>query len=155
MAIKAIITDFSRVILFPRDPNYVGSLNKLHDEKHSEENYNFWQYFSLNSQLLDYFELLKQKYEIYLFTTGKTQEYSGLRTKLFGLFEQVFTVEDLGIEKNRQDAYTKLADKIGRKTDEILFVDDRQENLDAAKLAGMSVCLFVNNQSLVQFINQL
>lgn len=43
--IKAIVSDFSRTLIFHKDPNYTGHINAFHEEKMNEnENYDVWEY---------------------------------------------------------------------------------------------------------------
>lgn len=155
MNIKAIISDFSRVILLPKDPQLQGSLNEYHKQNSTYEDYVFWDHFVLNNELLNYYEVLKQKFEIYLFTSGNIQETSEIRTKLFGKFEAIFKVEDDKIEKKFSEAYTKLAEKINRKPEEILYVDDLEVNIEAAKLSGMLTHQYIDNQTLMLFFQTI
>lgn len=151
MNLKAIISDFSRVVLLPKDPQFQGSLNEFHKQNSAYEDYVFWDHFVLNDELLNFYEGLKQKFEIYLFTSGNIQESSEIKIKLFGKFEAIYKVEDIGVEKKFSEAYVKLADTINRKPEEILYIDDLNENIEAAKLAGMLTHQYVDNHSLMLF----
>ena len=66
-----IISDFSRVIIKPKDKNYSGALNLMHRDLTEKfgENYNVFEYFELNSKLLDFFKSMRGKYSVNLFTT--------------------------------------------------------------------------------------
>ncbi len=51
--IKAIIFDFSRVLLDVKDKDYMGSLYGRHDELNQTGNYNLFDHFDLNEELLN------------------------------------------------------------------------------------------------------
>jgi FMN phosphatase YigB (HAD superfamily) len=151
--IKAIISDFSRVILFPRDVDYMGGLNEMHRKNVDKPGYNFWDHYVLNQELLDFYRKLKSNYPIYIFTTGKIQEYPELKAKLEGVFEGIYTVEDINNEKNVPNAYLSLLQLIKFKPEEVLFIDDIEENIKAAKDAGLNVHLYLDNKELINTIN--
>ena len=51
--IKAILSDFARVILFPKDENYKSRLDILEKKlKRNLGNYNVFDYFRLNQEIL-------------------------------------------------------------------------------------------------------
>jgi hypothetical protein len=53
--IKAIVFDFSRVLLFAKDPGYKDDLNPLHRKLLEQDaSYPFLDYFYLNQELLHY-----------------------------------------------------------------------------------------------------
>ena len=52
--IKVILSDFARVILFPKDKSYPGRLDELQAKLNNQsEGHNFFDYFELNQELLD------------------------------------------------------------------------------------------------------
>ncbi len=148
--IKAIVSDFSRVVLFPIDNTYAGGLNKLHDEGSQNESYNFWDHYRLNTELLNKYNQLRLKVRVVCFTTGHIQEYPALKIELNDTFERILTVEELGKKKNTAEAYSEVANILNLNPEEILFIDDTQENIEAAKLAGMQVHSYVDNELLFE-----
>jgi len=56
---------------------------------------------------------------------------------LGGRFEHVFASCHFGVRKPDPAFYAALLDGLGLARDEVLFVDDRQENVDAAEEAGI------------------
>jgi len=73
--IKAIVSDFSRVLLFPKDKSYQGSLNALHKELSEKPSYNALDFFELNVGLLDFYKSLKDRIPVYIFTSDVIQDY--------------------------------------------------------------------------------
>ena len=72
--ITAIIFDFSRVLLFPKDKNYKGKLNALHRELSKKPDYDVLENFEFNDELLSYLDKIKNKIDLYVFTTGIIQD---------------------------------------------------------------------------------
>lgn len=136
--IKTILSDFSLVVLFPKDKNYKGKLNELHaklTKEHGE--YNFFDYFELNEELLSYYTQLKDRYSVNVFTTGVVQNASAVRKIIDKIFDNIYTAKDYGISKTDPESYKFIAKKMNRDTNEIIFIDDRPENINAASKSGM------------------
>jgi len=147
--ITSILSDFSRVVLKPKDDNYNGTLNGLYKElKSKSELFNFYDYFELNNQLLDLYKQLKKKYSINLFTTGSIQNAPEIKDKIYSVFEHVFSAEELGLDKKDPKSYMVIAENIHLSPDQIFYIDDQQENIEAAIKAGLFACLYENNQKL-------
>jgi len=152
--IKAFISDFSRVLLSPKDDNYSRGLNSLHERLSADGNYDFWSYFRLNQDLLAFYKALGEKIDVYMFTTKYIQEHPPLAAKFEGVFKAIFSATRLNLKKNNFEAYKKIADKIRLKPEEILYMDDKQKNLDAAKEAGMIVIRYESNNQAIKDINK-
>lgn len=151
--IKAFVSDFSRVLLTPKDDNYSEGLNDLHKKLSANGNYDFWSYFKLNQDLLTFYKTLGEKMEIYLFTTEYIQEHPALQPKMESVFKAIFSSARLGLRKTDAQAYQTIAGKIGLKPEEILYTDDKQTNLDAAKAAGMVTVHYESNEQIIRAIN--
>lgn len=146
---QTIIFDFSRTLLFPIDKTWTDSLNKL-NKKLSDKNpnYDFLNYFYLNEDLLDYLSANKDKFELYIFTTGTVQNNLVIISKLKSIFKHIFTVEEVGFEKNSEKAYLKICQKLNQKPEQIIFIDDEVSNLNAAKKVGLQTIQYTSNQKL-------
>ncbi|MDP2630892.1 MAG: HAD-IA family hydrolase [Candidatus Uhrbacteria bacterium] len=143
--IKAVVTDFSQVILLPIDSSYTGGLNALHKKLSECGDYDFWSHFQLNKELLSFYAILSKAIDVYVFTAEYIQEHPALEADLKGVFKAVFSGARLGLLKTDPEAYAILATTIGRLPEEILYIDDRQENIDAARQAGMEGIRFESN----------
>ena len=90
-----------------------------------------------NEALLEYIAELKAKYKI-----GMLSNVSNDRTRqLFGgrrdLFDAITLSCDIGVTKPHVQAYEIAAQQLGVAPSECVFVDDRSENVAAARQAGM------------------
>ncbi len=101
--IKAIVTDFSRVLLFPKDKSCKEKLNKLHKELSEKEGYNIWDYFQLNEPLLDFYRELSKSFNLYIFTTEYIQEYPPIKKQIEGVFKRTFIASELKIKKTKKE----------------------------------------------------
>jgi glucose-1-phosphatase len=101
---------------------------------------------------LDFLESLKMKYPIYLLSNTNNihieQCRQYFRTK-FGItnfetiFNETFLSFKMGLWKPDYKIYDSLINKIGLKPQEILFLDDNQDNIDAASDLGIQ-CIKIN-----------
>ena len=153
--IKAIVTDCSRVIIFPTDKEYKGKLNPLHEELSKNDNYDFWQYFSLNEELLSFYRKLGEKLEVYMFTTKYIQEYPPVKQKINKVFKKVFIAKDLNVSKKDKQAYLSIVNKIDLKPEEVLYIDDKQKNIEVANQAGLNCILYRNNTDLIHKVQSI
>lgn len=145
--IQAVVTDFSRVLLFPLDPSYSGGLNELNNRLlQSDPDYDFWSLFTLNEQLLGYYAALDLP--VYVFTSETIQEHKAVVNKLQGAFSGIFSAKHLGVAKTDKQAYERLSIELGITTDGILYIDDNKDNVAAAKSAGCITVLYLSNEDV-------
>ena len=148
--IKAILSDFARVILLPKDKNYQGRLDVLEEEmKRKLKNYNVFDYFELNHELLDFFQTIKNKIPLYIYTSGSNYETPGIYEKLTPIFNDFLYSVALGKNKTDPDSYTFLAKKFQQSPEEIFFIDDDLKNIEAAQKAGLQTHWYKDNKSLL------
>lgn len=147
--ITTIISDFSRVILDTKDKSYRGTLNGLHREMTQKfGNYNFFEYFEFNTELLDFYNTLKAKYSINIFTAGVIQKEPVVQKVISPIFDNIFSAQELHTEKSDTDAYKLILDTLKCKAEETIFIDDQEENLLAAGQTGIQTIKFKSNIQL-------
>lgn len=147
--IKALIFDLSRTLIFPKDRAYQGELNSLYRKLVQDPKFDFLANFELNEELFLYLTKLKEKYKMYLFTSGTLQRAPEIKNKIDALFEKVFSAEQMMVKKNEYGSYKKVAQLLGLSPNNILFVDDLSDNINAAKFAGFDAFQFKDNKSVI------
>jgi FMN phosphatase YigB (HAD superfamily) len=153
--IKALVFDFSRVLLFAKDSSYLGDLNPLHRKLLEQyANYPFLDYFYLNQQLLDYLSGFSSK-RLIIFTSGIIQDAPEIQKPIQSIFETVYSAEKMGVRKTEAEAYRRLCHELQLQPREILFIDDSRSNLDAASQAGLQRLLFTDNVKLFSVLNKM
>lgn len=153
--IKAIVFDFSRVLLHFKDAGKTGEMNGFHYQNKNRPGYSILKYFQLNTELLQKAESLKGRLKLYVFTTGSIQNEPELIVYLDPVFENIFTVADIGFLKSDPKAYIELSKKIGVQPKEILFIDDTKENIEAAKKAGLNTIHFKSTDQALKEISKM
>ncbi len=146
--IKAIVSDFSRVLLFPKDRNYLASLNVLHKELSQKPDYNALDHFELNIELLNFYKSLKDKTPIYIFTSDSIQDAVEFQPYLQPVFKDILSAKKMDTDKKISAAYKLVATHLNLNVNEILYIDDAIENIMAAKKAGLNTLLYENFQKL-------
>ena len=147
--IQRVLSDFSRVLLFPKDERYEGGLNKLHREITKDPTYVFFDHFALNQELFDFFKALKTRYPVSIFTSEAIQNDKAMRPLLDAAFDHIFSAQELGLVKTQKEAYVKIADQLGTAPDSILYLDDNKANLEAAHDAGLVTMRYSSNRQTI------
>ena len=151
---QAILLYFSRVILFPRDENYHGSLNSLHRNQSAQDpSYSFLEHFRLNNELLDSLKAIKNV-PLYIFTSGYVQEAPVIQASLRAVFKGIYSAERLGVDKSDPSAYEKICQIIEFAPKDVLFIDDQQSNLEAAGKAELRTHHYSDNDELKNFLRR-
>ena len=140
---KIIISDFSRTILFPKNDE-IKKLNKYHRENKDKKWYDINKEFYINTDLLDVYKSFNWKK--YIFTTWKIQEEKEIKDKIDWIFDDIFIVDNFW-EKTDKETYLKLADKLWYETKNILFIDDSENNIIAAKEVWLQTFLYSQNKN--------
>jgi len=150
--IKVLLFDFSRVLLFPKDVAYTGSLNQKHKELSANAGYKIFDHFSLNNELLIFLQGLKDKYNLCLFTTETIQDSPEILPTLNKIFQKIYSGTKLGLSKRESKSYLVIAEDLNLSPEEILFIDDLDSNILAAKNAGLVAVCYISNEQIIQAI---
>lgn len=145
--IRAIVFDFCRVFLFPKNDGYFGELNALHKELSKDINYNFSDHFVFNHDLLSFIKdnQIDVNFSLHILTSGHIQETVECQRFINGYFKKIFSCSDLDLSKKTPSSYSMIADDLNLNPSEILFVDDSRDNTVAAETAGLYTITFRNN----------
>ncbi len=152
---KILLFDFSRVLLHPKDPDYSGSLNDLYHSLLAKESYDFFAYFALNTELLDFLRTIKTKFSLYILTSEIIQNAPEIRGILDEILDDVFSAKNLGLSKKDPQIYRLIAEKLQKNPNEITFIDDTIENIYPAKEAGLQTISYTSNKQLIKELQNL
>ena len=139
--IKAILTDFSRVIIFANAD--VPSLNRHHRELKGTNDYRFYDHFFLNHSLLERLEQISHSIPVYIATSGALHELDEVKSHL-GMITQSFTE----LAKSNPDSFRHIARQLKLNPDEILYIDDSATPVIAATTAGLIAIRYADNATL-------
>jgi putative hydrolase of the HAD superfamily len=147
--IKVILSDLGNVLLFSKDKSFKGKLNPIYAEEKDKDNFDFFDHFELNTELLQYYEDLKQKgVRFFMLTEGGIQDDPAIKNDIYKIFEKVYSSGVMGLSKKDSKVYEKVVEDLDVEPGEVLYIDDSVDNVGATKDAGLQVVLYKNNQSL-------
>lgn len=102
---------------------------------------------SLNEEI-SFLEKLKEKYFLVLFSRTP-QEWGQAVVEKFNLkhsYEKIFFTADLRLDKSNPQAFQKIQEELKLKPQEIIFIDDKPNNLAPAKKVGWKT-VWLENQA--------
>ncbi len=146
-----IVSDFSRTLFHPKDPAYTDGLNPLNkalQEQHGAD-YDIFEYFEFNKDLMEYYRSLKGQYSVSVFTTDVIQNHVRVRPLLEEAFEHIFSANELGLNKQDPESYRKIAGMLEVQPEEVVYVDDQPKNLNPAREAGMIALHFTGDNAAI------
>ncbi len=113
--------------------------------------------FVRNQPLIEILKELKKTYKVGLLSNIGDQTMDRLfpepeRSELFDMF---VLSSDVGIAKPATELFQLMAKKLILKPEECIMVDDRQDNIEGARYAGMQAVLFTSNAQFVRDITDL
>lgn len=96
---------------------------------------------------LEFLQMLSQKYRLFLLTNTDTihisffEETVGMSfyTDFYRCFEKVFYSYEMGMRKPQPEIYKTILNQYELNPKNVLFVDDKKENTDAASKLGIQV----------------
>lgn len=153
---KTLVFDFSRVLIFPKNKSYAGSLNDLYKANFQTQGFDIFKFYKLNEILLNYVAQIKQQgCAAYIFTSGKyLHTDTQIAKQLSKAFDNIFNTESIGFEKDSPKAYIALAKKLKADPEAMLFIDDTKENIKAAIVAGLNTLLYKTNKKTIAEITK-
>ena len=112
-----------------------------------------WQEYlgTLNTELVEYFRSLRPKYQ----TAFLCNSFVGAREKeqeryhFDELCDFIIYSHEVGMSKPDPRIYAITCERLGRQPAEVIFLDDREPNIEAARQFGMHGILFKNNAQAI------
>ncbi len=147
---RVLLFDFSRTLIFPKDPSYDGKLNDLYRQIISNKNYDIFEHFVLNEELINFVKSFKSKYNLVIFTTDILQNDPAIKHILDRVFSKVYAAKDLEVSKREPNGYKTVAEKLNVHPKDILFIDDLEDNINPAKEAGLQTIRYISNNQLIE-----
>lgn len=112
---------------------------------------------------LEFLQMLSQKYRLFLLTNtdeihiAHFEESVGMSfyTDFYRCFEKVFYSYEMGMRKPQPEIYKAILNQYDLKPQNVLFVDDKKENTDAASQLGIHVWnLQVGDEDVVDLFSK-
>ena len=91
----------------------------------------------------------------YIFTSGLVQEDPQFQPHLKPIFSKIFSGKIMGLKKDNPESYKRILRQINIKPEEAIYTDDKIENIEAAKQAGLHAFRYANNEDLFAKIKEI
>ena len=102
-----------------------------------------------NAGVVDFIKTLKNVYKVACLSNLELEIADICReTKLFNYFDRAFLSTELKMQKPDLNVYLKVLDELECKPNEIIFTDDRIENVNAANKIGIHALHYSNLEQL-------
>ena len=135
--------------------NVADKLSLSQDELESFRNA-FWSGDRLDEELINFLKSCRPKYKTALLSNaweGSREHFSNIYSLVEGeTVDHVLISAELGVAKPDYRIYDILRSRLGCEYDEIIFVDDFVQNVEAAEQLGIQAILF---QTGLNVINQI
>lgn len=111
---------------------------------------------SKNDELWKFLVDLKKKYKLVVLSDCPMEKVNIIyRTINIDVFDKVFFSAELHLDKKMPDFFQLALDGLEIKSNEVLFVDDSQKNIDFASNLGFKVHLFKDTDNFIKFFDNL
>lgn len=112
--------------------------------------------FKLNEKAFFLIEKLKKNYQLAIVSNANSIEADTQEARsMYGHFDVVILSFQLGIRKPDEKIYQVAIEKLGVASNEVVFVDDSEENIEAAKKFGMVGLLFETESQLEEDLKKV
>ena len=150
MAIRALIFDLGGVLLefdwgkYREDQSREGPIPPL------------WSvYEHLNPALIQFLVLMRPRYKLATICNGGAREAMNRKFRLQELVDLMVFDEEEGMAKPDARIYLRTLQRLGVQPEEAVFVDDKLENVEAARQLGMQGIHFQRAEQALAEIQQM
>ena len=105
---------------------------------------------NMDSRMLLLAKKLKKNYKVIVLSDDIKDASKPMRKKLRMYFHKLYFSCDLGVRKPNKKIFKIAINKLHTKPDECLFIDDKPENVKAAKSIGIHAMQFENYNKLLK-----
>ncbi|MBW3019725.1 HAD-IA family hydrolase, partial [Candidatus Woesearchaeota archaeon] len=110
-----------------------------------------------NEQLLNFIKENKDKYNVFMLSNSNVDIERGNRERhdYFSLFDDVFYSHHLGMRKPELRIYEHVLKKHSLNPKDCYFIDDKIENVEAAKSLGINGILYKMDEPLEKILTEI
>jgi len=127
-------------------------VNKINPDTPKEEVYNLYlKSYEAKEEVRDYAAQLGKIYELAVLTNfGEAFWEFNKRWKLEKIFpkENIFVSADLKMRKPKPEIFREVLKRLDRKSNEVVFIDDNRENIEASQKMGIKSIFFTDLENL-------
>ena len=112
-------------------------------------------YMNINYEMVKLIDSLSSDYKVALLTNAGVKNVREGIAAILHIFNYVYISAELGMIKPNPDIFEYALSDMSVDAEDVLFIDDRQENVSAAKKLGMSGLVFTDAASLKSYLDKL
>lgn len=127
----------------------IDEMNEIFEEMHSTKR--------INTEMIELISFLKKTYKIGLLTnfTSDLERFLKDTFNIYHLFDAILNSYDIKAKKPEPIAFYHALDALHLKPEEAIFVDDKEENIEAAISIGMKAILYNDFEQFKIDLNKL
>ena len=110
----------------------------------------------IDEEMIKFILFLKEKYRLFALTNDVKEwiEYRIERFSLNRYFEKIISSSDVGFAKPEKEIYEIMIEETGIASKNLVFVDNREENLLPAERLGMLTYYFKDGKSFERWLKE-
>lgn len=136
------------------EEDFISTMLRWSENKISSEEFcqKWSDIFSLNEDVISLLPTLKEKYKLYLLSNTNSihKKYGYQHYEFLKLFDKLFLSHEVGFVKPEKEIYQEVMKHSGIPAEELIFIDDIKEYVEAAKELAWDGIHFTNYKQLVQ-----
>lgn len=150
MTIKVLIFDLGGVILELDWEKYREDKNREVPTRH------LWSvYEKLNPAMIQFLVQMRPRYKLATICNGGSREAMNRKFRLNDLVDLMVFDEEEGVAKPDARIYLRTLLRLGVQPEEAVFVDDKRENVEAARQLGMHSIHFQKTEQALAEIQEI
>ena len=112
--------------------------------------------FKIRYSILEIVDRIRGRGVITAILSDQTDWLDRLDSKyrFFRFFDYVFNSYHIKMGKRDEQTFIYVADKVGLKTSEIIFIDDQSPNVERAKRSGMNAVCIADENEIINFLKR-
>jgi putative hydrolase of the HAD superfamily len=119
----------------------------------------FWDAYcgQANAELIEFARSLVGRVGLAILSNSAdgAREQEERRFGFSAVFDPICYSHEIGVNKPDERAFRAALDRMGAKPDSVIFVDNRAENVEAARKLGLVALLHVGNRTTIEAITRL
>ena len=110
--------------------------------------------YEVNPDMVELIQKLKKQHQVVMLSDNFDRLAESIKTNptLEGLFEHIFLSNEMGMAKKTPGCFEHVLNQLGKKPEECVFTDDKEENVQPALALGIHGIHFL---SVEQFTSDL
>ncbi|MEX0909851.1 MAG: HAD family phosphatase [Candidatus Paceibacterota bacterium] len=111
----------------------------------------------LNNELVDWIRNHKNEYSFSVLSNNSAVLNDVLKEKfhIYDDFDHIFNSAEIGLVKPNPEIFHFVLDKLNVPAIQCLFVDDRLDNVEAARSVGLTALQFISNEQFFEDIKKV